>query len=203
RPGGYSAVGGHGGIVGQISHHGAVALMYVPAYKHTYLSDVNINRLPQTAKAVQRQAGSLGYVDITIKNAAGKLTENAIPSVSIIKDGGYSDEEYGIGPDQVSDMVALIDHKLSLGRLSGFVTGGLVPYGRLPSAAREKLILRAAFSGIPTVRVGRGAPEGFADPYPYVIAGSNLTSIKARLLLMACLMKFGALPIAADPDAPT
>lgn len=203
RPGGYSAVGGHGGIVGQISHHGAVALMYVPAYKHTYLSEVNINRLPVTAKAVKRENGQLGYVDITIKDAAGKLTETAIPSVSIIKEGGYSDEEYGIGPDQVSDMVALLDHKLSLGRLSGFVTEGLVPYGRLPSSAREKLILRAAFSGIPTVRVGRGAPEGFADPYPYVIAGSNLTSIKARLLLMASLMKFGALPIAADPDNPT
>lgn len=203
RPGGYSAVGGHGGIVGQISHHGAVALMYVPAYKHTYLSDVNINRLPSTAKAVKRENGQLGYVDIAIKDAAGKLTEGAIPSVSIIKEGGYSDEEYGIGPDQVSDMVALLEHKLGLGRLSGFVTEGLVPYGRLPSSAREKLILRAAFSGIPTVRVGRGAPEGFADPYPYVIAGSNLTSIKARLLLMACLMKFGALPIAADPDNPT
>lgn len=94
--------------------------------------------------------------------------------MSIFKEGGYSDEEYGIGPDQVSDMVALIDYKLSLGRLSGFITEGLVPYGRLPSAAREKLILRAAFSGIPTVRVGRGAPEGFADPYPYVVAGSTL-----------------------------
>lgn len=203
RPGGYSAVGGHGGIVGQISHHGAIALLYVPAYKHTYLSEVNINRLPATTKAAKRDNGQLGYVEVTIKDDAGKLTEAAIPSVSIIKEGGYSDEEHGIGPDEVSDMVALLDHKLSLGRLSGFVTEGLVPYGRLPSAAREKLILRAAFSGIPTVRVGRGAPEGFADPYPYVIAGSNLTSIKARLLLMACLMKFGALPLAADPDHPT
>jgi hypothetical protein len=52
------------------------------------------------------------------------------------------------------------------------------------------------------VRVGRGAPEGFADPFPLVIAGSNLTAIKARLLLMACLMKFGALPVAADPSQP-
>jgi hypothetical protein len=57
--------------------------------------------------------------------------------------------------------------------------------------------------GLPTVRVGRGAAEGFADPFPLVIAGSNLTSTKARLLLMACLMRFGALPMAANPDAPT
>ena len=35
------------------------------------------------------------------------------------------------------------------------------------------------------------------------IGGSNLTSTKARLLLMACLMRFGSLPPAADPDQPT
>jgi hypothetical protein len=32
---------------------------------------------------------------------------------------------------------------------------------------------------------------------------SNLTATKAQLLLMACLMKFGALPPAANPDQPT
>jgi L-asparaginase len=53
------------------------------------------------------------------------------------------------------------------------------------------------------VRVGRGAPEGFADPTSIFISGSNLTAIKARLLLMACLMRFGSLPAARDPDNPT
>ena len=38
---------------------------------------------------------------------------------------------------------------------------------------------------------------------PYFIGGSNLTATKARLLLMACLMKFGSLPPAADPDHAT
>ena len=52
-------------------------------------------------------------------------------------------------------------------------------------------------------RVGRGYPEGFADADPFTIAGLNLTSTKARLLLMACLMKFGSLPAAADPANPT
>jgi hypothetical protein len=36
-----------------------------------------------------------------------------------------------------------------------------------------------------------------------LIGGLNLTATKARLLLMACLMKFGSLPPAADPDQPT
>ena len=39
--------------------------------------------------------------------------------------------------------------------------------------------------------------------HPPFIGGSNLTATKARLLLMAALMKFGSLPPAADPDRPT
>ena len=35
------------------------------------------------------------------------------------------------------------------------------------------------------------------------IGGSNLTANKARILLMACLMKLGSLPPAKDPEAPT
>jgi hypothetical protein len=42
-----------------------------------------------------------------------------------------------------------------------------------------------------------------ANPENVTIEGNNLTSSKARLLLMACLMKFGALPPAADPKNPT
>ena len=35
------------------------------------------------------------------------------------------------------------------------------------------------------------------------IAGANPTSTKARLLLMAAMMKLGSFPLAADPDNPT
>jgi hypothetical protein len=67
------------------------------------------------------------------------------------------------------------------------------------------MLRRATYSGAPVVRVGRGAPEGFADldPHGMTIAGMNLTATKARLLLMACLMKFGSLPAAVDPRRPT
>jgi L-asparaginase len=203
RPGGYRATGGHGGILGQTSHTGQTALMYLPAYKHTYLSDVNLSKLPSSNRAVLRKNGALEFVDIMVKDRDGKLTEEAIPSVSIIKDGSYLDEEYDGVPDDAADLIALIEYKLSLGRLTGFVAEGLVPYGRLPSSLRDRLLVKAVFSGIPTVRVGRGAPEGFADRFPFTLAGSNLTAIKARLALMACLMKFGALPVAADPANPT
>lgn len=202
RPGNYRATGGHGGIIGQTSHTGAIALTYLPAYKHTHLSDVRTTVLPDAVSAVIRVDGVLREVEIRIKDADGRITEDAIPSVSIVKEGGYFDEDWD-GAENHPVLTALIEQKLTIGRLGGIVTEGLVPYGRLPSRASELLLQRAVFSGIPVVRVGRGAPEGFADATPLAVAGSNLTSIKARLLLMAALMKLGALPVAQDPAHPT
>jgi len=203
RPGNYRATGGHGGVIGQTTHTGAIHLTYLPAYKHTHLSEVNTTRLPETVQAATRTAEGIVLVDVAVKDADGRITEDAIPSVSIVKEGGYFDEEIGLGADDLPIVQAVLDQKLGLGRLGGIVVEGLVPYGRLPSRATEALLQRAVFSGIPVARVGRGTPEGFADPTPFTIAGSNLTAVKARLLLMASLMKLGALPVAADPANPT
>jgi hypothetical protein len=203
RPGGYIVTGGHGGIIGGISHNGSLKLTYLPAYKHTYLSDVNTSKLPASVKAVRKGAGRAETFDVAIKDAKGDLLESAIPSVSIVKDGLWQTLEYGDDPALELDLIALIEHKLSMSRLAGLIVEGQVPYGTLASPARAKLTVRAVFSGLPVARVGRGTPEGFADPHPYFIAGSNLTAIKARLLLMACLMKFGSLPPAQDPEKPT
>src|SRR5438270_11884551 len=88
--------------------------------------------------------------------------------------------------------------------LAGFVVEGFTPYGRPASTARHRLMLRAVHCGLPVVRVGRGNTEGFVPLHdPSFIGGSNLTATKARLLLMACLMKFGSLPPAAGPVLPT
>ena len=58
---------------------------------------------------------------------------------------------------------------------------------------------------MPTVRVGRAdpggrVPSGWDD---LTIAGSNLDTNKARLLLMASMLKLGRLPKARDPRNPT
>jgi L-asparaginase len=203
RPGGYSALGGHGGILGQISHSGRIAVTYLPAYKHTWRSELRLPLLPAAVEAVRNGATGLERIIVTIKDADGQLLETAIPSVSIIKDGGYCGMDWSEDPDLELDLMASVDHKLGLGMLGGFVVEGLVPYGNMTSAARLKVIQRAVYSGIPVARVGRGATEGFADPHPFIIAGSNLTSTKARMLLMACLMKFGSYPSAKDPLNPT
>jgi hypothetical protein len=203
RPGGYIVTGGHGGIIGGVSHNGSLKLTYLPAYKHTHLSDVNLSRLPASVKMVRKGANGIETVDFAVKEANGDLLGTAIPSVSIVKDGLWQTLEFGDDPSLELDLIALIEHKLGMGKLAGLIVEGQVPYGTLASPARTKLTTRAVFSGLPVARVGRGASEGFADPHPHFIAGSNLTAIKARLLLMACLMKFGSLPPAKDPDKPT
>ena len=65
--------------------------------------------------------------------------------------------------------------------------------------------MEATFCGMPVVRVGRGNAEGIIPRSRdgLTIGGSNLTANKARLLLMACLLKLGALPPAADCKNPT
>jgi hypothetical protein len=203
RPGGYVATGGHGGILGGMGYHGAAVLHYVPALRHTFLSDVNMTKLPSSVLVAMAGKQGVECRDIAIKSADGKLLESAIPSVSIVKDGGFMSEEYLAHPSDEADLNALVAQKLGLGRLSGFVLEGLTPYGTMTSSVRQKVMEKAIYSGIPVARVGRGAPEGFADPHDYFIAGSNLGSTKARMLLMACLMKLGSLPPVRDPDRPT
>jgi L-asparaginase len=203
RPGGYVATGGHGGILGGIDHVGRPSLLYVPTYKHTYLSDVNTTRMPEKVTAVRAGPRGLETVEISVKGREGEILPDAIPSVSIVKDGSYVEEDFANDSPPEPDLGYLLDHKLRLGRLAGFVIEGQVPYGTMTSAARQALMEKAILSGLPVVRVGRGGTEGFAEPTTLFIAGSNLTAIKARLLLMACLMKFGSLPSAKDPDNPT
>jgi L-asparaginase len=131
RPGGYVATGGHGGILAGVNHVGEPMLLYVPAYKHIYLSEVNTSRLPGR--------DGMETVEIAIKGPEGEILPNAIPSVSIVKDGGYCGEEFGEDPALEPDLAFLVEHKLSLGRLAGFVIEGQVPYGSMTSQARQNI----------------------------------------------------------------
>jgi L-asparaginase/Glu-tRNA(Gln) amidotransferase subunit D len=202
RPGGYVATGGHGGIIGNVAHHGPV-LTFLPARAHTYRSEVNVTRLPQAVTGVLRQGGRLTTVPVAIKDADGQLRGDAIPRVSLLKEGNYHADSYEVEPEREADIVALIDQNLESRPLAGFVVEGLSPYGTLATTARNTALLRATYSGMPVVNVGRGNNEGFSAPREGFIGGGNLTATKARLLLIACLMKLGSLPVAADPARPT
>ncbi|MEI9922460.1 MAG: hypothetical protein WDN50_01765 [Bradyrhizobium sp.] len=73
RAGGYIASGGHGGILGQFTHANIVSLQYFPAYKHTYLSEVNMTRLPESVMAVRLAAQGLETFDLVLKDKAGSV----------------------------------------------------------------------------------------------------------------------------------
>ena len=203
RPGGYVATGGHGGILGASGHDGRPLLHYLPTARHTWRSKVNITRLPSEVTGVLREGSRIATVPVAIKGADGRLLDTAIPKVTISKDASYWDNGPP-DPEAEVDLIAMISHMLKTAPLAGFVLEGFTPYGRSASNARTRLMLRAVSSGLPVVRVGRGNTEGFVPlDNPSFIGGSNLTATKARLLLMACLMKLGSLPPAVDPDHPT
>jgi L-asparaginase len=203
RPGGYVATGGHGGIIGASGYDGRPTLTYLPATRHTYQSELNVSRLPAKVLGVRRIDGKLKLVDVPIKDKAGELLDSAVPKVSIIKDGSYCAADFADEPDREVDILALIADNLENEPLAGFVVEGLSPYGMMTSMGRHKLMMRAVHSGMPVARVGRGNNEGFTPARDRLIGGRNLTATKARMLLMACLMRFGSLPPAADPDHPT
>jgi len=203
RPGGYVATGGHGGLLGAVRHGMEPILTYLPGAKHTYQSEVNRSRLPESVTGNIGKDGAFTSVEVTIKNGDGTLREEAVPTVTILKEGNYSPESWDSGPDREVDILAQMDDNLTNAPLSGFVVEGQSPYGSMTNSVRNALMMKAVFSGMPVVRVGRGNNEGFSAPAGVFLGGSNLTSTKARLLLVACLMKFGALPPAADPDNPT
>jgi L-asparaginase len=196
RPGGFILAGGHGGILASVGHGGKPRMLYTPVSLHTWRSEVNLSKLPTSVTG-------LHGATVPIKTPAGDLLETAIPKVSIVKDGSYYEDEPLAGPEQQVDIVAWLDYSLRHAPLAGFAVEGLSPYGKPASPSRTRALLNAVYSGLPVVFCGRGNTEGFAVPMPPFIAGANLTVTKARILLMACLMKFGTLPEAQDPLHPS
>ena len=203
RPGGYVATGGHGGLLGAVRHGMPPILTYLPGAKHTYQSDVNRTRLPLSVIGYTKSGSGMKAVDVAVKDRDGKLLGSAIPKVTITKEGNYSQEAAESGPEREVDLIAQIEDNLANAPLAGFVVEGQSPYGSMTNAERNALMTKAVYSGMPVVRVGRGNNEGFSARAGVFLGGSNLTSTKARLTLIACLLKFGALPPAVDPLAPT
>jgi hypothetical protein len=203
RPGGYVTTGGHGGIIGAVGHDGPPVLVYLPTSRHTHLSAVNVTRLPPEVMGVRQTGAGIVLVRVPIKDAEGELLEAAIPKVTIVKDGSYIADAYPEATEREVDLLARIERNLHEVPLAGFVVEGLSPYGTMTSTARNALMLGAIHRGMPVAVVGRGNNEGFTPPRDRFIGGRNLTATKARLLLMACLMKLGSPPPAADPEHPT
>ena len=210
RPGNYKATGGHGGILGEVKYS-IVTIWYKPNYKHASTSEVNINRIPEKLEFLNR-VGDSGKTSIRVKNADGTLRSEVIPRVSIVKHGNYMQEDETQDPDQEVDIMARIrkasaeqdDPDENRPKLHGFVLEGMSPYAE-GTRAQMKALEMAALSGMPVARVGRSDPGGrvVTDEQDLFIEGSNLDTNKARLLLIASMLKLGRLPKARDPRKPT
>lgn len=201
RPGGFVVTGGHGGIVASLGDPGPPVLTAVPVWRHTFGSVVRLTAIPRQVRGVRRDGGSVRPVRVEVKDGAGGLVAAAIPHVSIFKHARYLTS--GSADGEV-ELHARIEHNLRTHELSGFVVEANAPYGSSAPSA-DAVLRRAALSGMPVVRVGRGNAEGWVpqDRMRLAIAGANLTATKARMLLIACLLRFGAPPPAGDPDQPT
>jgi L-asparaginase len=210
RPGGYEVTGGHGGIVAALGGGRAAGplVTFVPSKRHTYCSDVRLSLLPSSVLTVAGSLeGGLREVVTTTKDDSGGLVPQAMPVVTIGKFSRYSPHQTAgsAEPDPMLEVeiIARIRVNLETARLSGIVHEGFSPYGFTDSTTDAALKL-AVFAGMPVVQVGRGNTGGRAyKDSPFFIAGSNLTSTKARILLMAVLLRFGSLPPAANPFRPT
>lgn len=204
RPGGYVAMGGHGGILGTIGDPGPVTIWFKPTTLHTWGSAVNLTRLPRTVQGMRKVDGKVTLVEVPIKDDQGYLRGEAIPKVTMVRHNRWIKDTAMANADEEPEIFARVEKNLRDRPLSGIVAEGSTPYGAMQESM-EKALTIAVFSGIPVVRVSRGDTAGMVavNPDDIFIEGNNLTAGKARMLLMAALMKFGSLPPAADPKNPT
>jgi hypothetical protein len=204
RPGGFTVSGGHGGVVATLGDPGAPVLTSIPPTRNTNRSDVRFSELPGSVEGVALVDGSNQSIRIETRDGSGDLVPEAIPHVSIFKHARYLTTGTGLDAETEIELMARIRSNLTSHSLAGFVVEANAPYGSSAVSADAALRI-AAMSGMPVVRVGRGNTEGWVpkERMRLAIAGANLTATKARMLLIAGLLKFGALPPAADPTSPT
>lgn len=204
RPGGYVATGDHGGILGTIGSPGPVTLYFEPQTLHTWKSEVNLPKLPDTVNGVINKDGRLEPTEVRIKDRQGCLIGETLPRVTVVKKVHFDQNSPAADPQDEIDIMSMVAANLAANPLAGFVAEGVSPYGNM-TTGETKALEFAAYNGMPTVSVGRGNAGGLTATRPYnvFIEGNNLTASKARLLLIASMLKIGSLPVAKNPKNPT
>src|SRR5207245_7447179 len=98
RPGGYTATGGHGGVVGSIRGPAGPVLTFRPLRRFTYCSEVNLSRIPTRVSGVRVKDGLLDQTQVQIKDERGNLVADAMPRVTLAKTARYLPPEDGVVP---------------------------------------------------------------------------------------------------------
>jgi L-asparaginase len=200
RPGGYVAAGGHGGIVGRVRDApDPPVLTFLPTRLHTHSSEVHLTRLPSTVPGVRRGAESLEPIDVQVRDERGDLLAQAMPAVHLLKIGQYRQEDSRMDVAAEVELEAWLEHVLETEPLAGLVAEGMAPYG-ITDSRMDLALRRVVQHGIPVVRVGRGNADGFTQRNGVLLGGNNLSATKARMLLMAGLLRYGMLPHASSTE---
>lgn len=202
RPGGFEVTGGYGGPLGGVNSADRFNLTFVPSRRSTRHSQVNLSRLPESTSGVTASDGRLQNIPVPVTSGR-RLLDSSMPNVVIVKTGRYAHgAEVGCEPADPG-VAAWLQHNLTHHPLSGFVVEGLAGNGSIDRQT-ETLLARAVYSGLPVVWCAGGGPgDTVAHVNAPFVGGSNLAAAKARLLLMAALLREGALPPASDPQHPT
>lgn len=179
RPGNYAGAGAAGAVLAVVDGQGPPVALRLPVRRHTHTSELRLPTLPE------RVAGLRGPVQV--KTGERELHPAAVPKVVIHKSAFYhrGDE------DEFADLA-------HTEQLAGVVIEGRNPYGAVDrqttEAARD-----AALRGVPVVLTGRGNTAARSVPdRERLFVTTDLPSVKARILLMAALLKLGALPTGPD-----
>lgn len=204
RPGGYRAAGDYGGVIGTIGEPGPVTLWFKPTTRHTWKSEVNFSKLPDTIGGVTSKDGQLTRVAVRVRDDKGWIIGKAIPKVTAVRYDPWAKDSSNSFPEQEVEIFARMEKNLNEHPLAGFILEGTTPYGNVKESMVQALEI-AALSGMPVVRVSRGDEGGMLEVIEnnFTIEGNNLVTAKARLLLMAAIMKLGSFPPAVDPKNPT
>ncbi|WP_375584411.1 asparaginase domain-containing protein [Cyclobacterium xiamenense] len=204
KPGGYVVTGGFGGVIGSMGY--GAKLTFLPVRKHTYQSEVNFSRIPKSVPGITlSDNGRVATVDVAVKGPGGELIPESMPMVTLYKSARWKTEDDGSDdPSSEVDILARINDNLKKYPLAGFVGEGMAPYGSMIAPMDAALEL-AALHGYPVLKAARGNADGFMNTNPdnLFIEGHNITATKGRILLMACILRFGAYPPAKDPQNPT
>lgn len=202
RPGGFGTLGGSGGVIGTTS---GMKLMFLPLNRHGRTSEVRYSVLPKTAPGLRRgTGGQFEQVPVAVKDDAGHLRGAAIPAVELLDFNSWMTSNPPDTPDPVGARVeSAIARCLGESPLCGLVCEAPLAghFDRHDALALDQ----AAMSGVVIVKVSRGTPGVMLGEVPenLTIEGSNLNANKARVLLMACLLRYGSPPPAKDPAHPT
>lgn len=202
RPGGFGTVGGSGGVIGTTS---GMKLMFLPLNRHGRGSVVRFSELPASVTGTRLAAdGSFAPVAVTTKDAAGRLLGEAIPEVELLDFNSWMTSNPPGTPDPVGPRVEqAVARCLGEAPLAGLICEAPLAghFDRHDALALD----RAAMCGVVIVKVSRGNPGSMLGEVEenLTIEGSNLNANKARVLLLACLLRYGSPPPAKDPAHPT